>query len=285
MLWLDAEAVRNFVMVAELQSFTRAADALGSTQAAVSVKLKRLEERVGRKLIERTPRRVRLSAEGALFIDSARAFLVAHDNAVAGLSCGTRHFALGIAGHVAGPEVTTLLARLNQHDPALTIEVQVDNSSNLLDAFDRGKLDAAIVRREDDRRDGEVLGPEHFGWFATPDFHHRQGEPIRLATLSRACGVRDVATRTLDDAGIPWVEVFVGGGSSLVTAGVAAGLATSVFPSRLTPPGTVEISRKFGLPAVPSSEIVLHTTLTDRRSREALRILACAFREHRASAG
>ncbi|PWK64590.1 LysR family transcriptional regulator [Aminobacter sp. AP02] len=285
MLWLDAEAVRNFVMVAELQSFTRAADAMGSTQAAVSIKLKRLEERVGRKLIERTPRRVRLSAEGALFIDSARAFLAAHDNAVAGLSCGTRRFALGIAGHVAGPEVTTLLARLNQHDPALTIEVQVDNSSNLLDAFDRGKLDAAIVRREDDRRDGEVLGPEHFGWFATPDFHHRPGEPIRLATLSRACGVRDVATRTLDDAGIPWVEVFVGGGSSLVTAGVAAGLATSVFPNRLAPPGTLEISRKFGLPAVPSSEIVLHTTLTDRRSREALRILACAFREHRANAG
>jgi DNA-binding transcriptional LysR family regulator len=285
MLWLDPEAVRNFVMVAELQSFTRAADAMGSTQAAVSVKLKRLEERIGRKLIERTPRRVRLSAEGALFIDSARAFLVAHDNAVAGLSCGTRRFALGIAGHVAGPEVTTLLARLNQHDPALTIEVQVDNSSNLLDAFDRGKLDAAIVRREDDRRDGEVLGPEHFGWFATPDFHHRQGEPLRLAALSRACGVRDLATRTLDDAGIAWVEVFLGGGSSVVTAAVSAGLATAVFSSRLAPPGTVEVSRKFGLPEVPSSEIVLHSTLTDRRSREALRILACAFREHGASAG
>jgi len=284
MLWLDAEAVRNFVMVAELQSFTRAADALGSTQAAVSVKLKRLEERIGRKLIERTPRRVRLSADGALFIDSARAFLTAHDNAVAGLSTGTRRFALGIAGHVAGPEVTTLLARLNKHDPALTIEVQVDNSSVLLDAFDRGKLDAAIVRREDDRRDGEVLGPEHFGWFATPDFHHRQGEPIRLAALAPACGVRDLATRTLNDAGIPWVEVFLGGGSSVVTAAVSAGLATAVFSSRLAPPGTVEISRKFGLPEVPSSEIVLHSTLTDRRSREALRILACAFREHRATA-
>ena len=284
MLWLDAEAVRNFVMVAELQSFTRAADALGSTQAAVSVKLKRLEERIGRKLIERTPRRVRLSADGALFIDSARAFLTAHDNAVAGLSCGIRRFALGIAGHVAGPEVTTLLARLNKHDPALTIEVQVDNSSVLLDAFDRGKLDAAIVRREDDRRDGEVLGPEHFGWFATPDFHHRQGEPIRLAALAPACGVRDLATRTLNDAGIPWVEVFLGGGSSVVTAAVSAGLAPAVFSSRRAPPGTVEISRKFGLPEVPSSEIVLHSTLTDRRSREALRILACAFREHRATA-
>ena len=64
---LDVEAVQAFVMVAELQSFTRAAEALGSTQAAVSMKLKRLEERLGEKLIERTPRLVRLSARGASF--------------------------------------------------------------------------------------------------------------------------------------------------------------------------------------------------------------------------
>jgi len=42
---LEVEAVRAFVMIADLQSFTRAAVALGSTQGAVSVKLKRLEER------------------------------------------------------------------------------------------------------------------------------------------------------------------------------------------------------------------------------------------------
>ncbi|MGG2473862.1 LysR substrate-binding domain-containing protein, partial [Rhizobium sp. BR5] len=86
-------------------------------------------------------------------------------------------FGLGIAAHVAGPEVPTLLARLNAHDPGLTIEVRMDNSRVLLDAFDRGEIDAAIIRREDDRRDGEVLGPEHFGWYATPQFEHRQGEP------------------------------------------------------------------------------------------------------------
>ena len=50
--------------------------------------------------------------------------------------------------------------------------------------FDRGEIDAAIIRREDDRRDGEVLAPEHFGWFAKPDFEHRVGEPLRLAASS-----------------------------------------------------------------------------------------------------
>lgn len=279
---LDVDAVKAFVAIADLQSFTRAADALGATQGAVSVKLKRLEERVGQKLIERTPRRVRLSAQGAVFLNSARDFLAAHDRAVFGLSSVRRRFALGIATHVGGREVPSLLARLNAHDPALTIEMRLDDSRDLLDAFDRGDIDAAIIRREDDRRDGEVLAPEHFGWFATPGFEHRPGEPLRLASSSPSCLIRSVANRALDAAGIAWVEVFLGCGSFAVCDAVAAGLATAVFPHRLAPPGTIEVSRRFGLPSIPSSEIVLLSTLSDARSRDALRTLATAFREHRA---
>ena len=65
MMTLDLDAVRAFVLVAELSSFTRAADALDTTQSAVSLKLKRLEAALGRQLLERTPRIVRLSADGA----------------------------------------------------------------------------------------------------------------------------------------------------------------------------------------------------------------------------
>ena len=244
------------------------------------MKLKRLEDRVGQKLIERTPRSVRLSAQGAVFLGSARDFLAAHDRALAGLSSVRRRFALGIATHVGGPEVPTLLARLNAHDPALTIEVRLADSRDLLDAFDRGNIDAAIIRREDDRRDGDVLAPEHFGWFATRDFVHRKGEALRLAASSPSCGIRNIATQALDAAGIAWTEAFLGCGSFAVAEAVSAGLAASVFPCRLAPPGTIEVSRKFGLPAIPSSEIVLLSTLSDARSRAALRTLATAFREH-----
>ena len=80
---LDVDAVRTFVTVADHRSFTRAAEALGTTQGAVSVKLKRLEDRLGQRLIERTPRQVRLSAQGEIFIVSAREFLAAHERAVA----------------------------------------------------------------------------------------------------------------------------------------------------------------------------------------------------------
>jgi DNA-binding transcriptional LysR family regulator len=284
MTTLDVDAVQAFVAIADHRSFTRAARTLGTTQGAISVRLKRLEEQVGYRLIERTPRSVRLSAQGAVFLDAARDFLAAHERAVAGLSADRRRFVLGIATHVGWAEVPTLLARLNAHDPALTIEVRLDNSPALLAAFDRGEIDAAIIRPEDDRRDGEVLVPEHFGWFATPDFVHRAGEPLRLAASSPSCGIRNIANQALDAAGVAWTEVFLGCGSFVVADAAQAGLAAAVFSRRLAPPGTIEISRRFGLPPLPPSEIVLLSRLSDPRSRAMLKMLATAFREHQSPA-
>ena len=280
MTTLDIDAVKTFVTIAEFRSFTRAAEALGTTQGAISVKLKRLERQVGHRLIERTPRLVRLSAQGAEFLAPARELLAAHDRAVAGLSSARRRFSLGIATHVGAPELPTLLARLNAHDPMLTIEVRLDDARDLLDTFDRGMIDAVIIFREDDRRDGVVLGPDHFGWFATPNFLHRAGEPFRLAASSPACGILNTATRALDAAALPWTETFLCCGAFAVADAVSAGLAISVFSRRVAPPGTIEVTEKFGLPALPPSEIMLLSALSDARSRAALKTLASAFREH-----
>jgi len=277
---LEVDAVRAFVMIADLQSFTRAAEALGSTQGAVSVKLKRLEDRLGKRLIERTPRQVRLSSHGEAFLSSAREFLAAHERALAALTAERRRFRLGIAAHVMGPEVPTLLAKMKVLDPCLTIEVQSDNSRALLDGYEMGTLDAIIVRSDDDRRDGKVLGPEHFGWFASADFEHRAGEPLPLASHPPCCTVRETATRLLDGAAIPWTDVFIGG-TSAVTAALSAGLAVAAFPCRLATPDMIEVGQALGLPSIPSLSIVLHSSLTDAKTRETLRAITAAFSEHR----
>src|SRR5438093_1153770 len=81
---LDIDTVEAFLLVAELQSFTRAAEALGTTQAAVSMKLQRLESVVGKRLVERSPRAVALTAAGAAFLPHARALIEAHDRALSG---------------------------------------------------------------------------------------------------------------------------------------------------------------------------------------------------------
>ncbi|MBP0651994.1 LysR family transcriptional regulator, partial [Mycobacterium tuberculosis] len=65
---LDLESVRLFVLAAEYGNLTRAAEAAGTVQPVVSQRLKALEARLDRKLIDRTPRYVRLTADGAVFL-------------------------------------------------------------------------------------------------------------------------------------------------------------------------------------------------------------------------
>jgi len=277
---LEVEGVRIFLAIADLRSFTRAAEVLGTTQGAISVKLKRLEDRLGQRLIERTPRQVRLSVQGEIFLQPARDFLLAHDRAMASLSAPRRRFRLGIGGHVMGPGIPALLARLKALDPALAVEVELGNARDLLDAFEGGRLDAIILRSDDDRREGLILGQERFGWFASPDFEHRRGEALKVAISSPSCAIRDVAGRLLDRAGIDWEEVFIGG-TAAIAAALSAGLAIAPFPYRLAPGDVVDRGETFGLPPLPVLSLVLHSALSDGGSRETLRAISAAFRDYR----
>jgi DNA-binding transcriptional LysR family regulator len=72
MTTLDIPTVQAFLLVAELESFTRAAEVLGTTQAAVSMKLQRLEGALRKRLVERSPRAVRLTSDGTAFLAPAR---------------------------------------------------------------------------------------------------------------------------------------------------------------------------------------------------------------------
>src|ERR1700754_5150316 len=113
---LDLDAVRAFIRIAELDSFTRAAESMQTTQAAISLKLKRLEKRLGNRLVERTPRNVQLSTHGAVFLEHARNLLEVHDRALAAFAGVRQRLTIGISDHVAGPELPTLIARMNAQD-------------------------------------------------------------------------------------------------------------------------------------------------------------------------
>ena len=275
---LDLDAVQAFVRIAELGSFTRAAEATRTTQSAVSLKLKRLEKRLGCRLVERTPRDVELSARGAAFLEHARELLEVHDRAFADLAAARQRLTIGISDHVAGPELPALIARMNAQDPQLLVEIRIGSSSDLLRSFDRRELDAAIVRLHAGRRDGELLAEEKFGWFAAPGWQHRAGEPLPVATMPEPCGVRVLAGQLLDEAGVPWTEVFVGGGVAAVTAAVMAGLGVSALARRMLPFGAVDVGPKLGLPDLPRLPILLHARVKDGRPRDALAALSAAFR-------
>jgi DNA-binding transcriptional LysR family regulator len=281
---LDIPTVQAFLLVAELQSFTRAAEALGTTQAAVSMKLQRLEAVVGKRLVERSPRAVRLTADGPAFLQNARALIDAHDRALLGELPARQQLSLGISDHAAGPELVPLLERLSAVSSQLSFAVTIGFSRDLLDAYDAGALDAVIVRQEAGRRGGEKLAEDTFGWFASPRLKWRRGESLRLATLAPPCGVRAIAVRALDKAGIEWSEVFIGGGVSAVIAAALAGLGVAPLARRIAPPGMVDLGPEQGLPPLANSKVMLHSKVGEPAKLAALRMLAATFRSVTAKA-
>jgi DNA-binding transcriptional LysR family regulator len=275
---LDIATVQAFLLVADLQSFTRTAEALGTTQAAVSLKLQRLETLLGKRLVERSPRAVRLTADGATFLERARALIAAHDRALSGEASVAQSLSLGISDHAAGPELVPLLERLHAMSSNLTLAVTIGFSREMQEAYDSGQLDAVIVRQEGSRRGGERLAEDEFGWFASRRFTVLKGQPLPLATLAPPCGVRAIAVRALDKAGLKWRERFVGGGVTAVVAAALAGLAMAPLARRIAPPGLVDVGPAHKLPRLGSSKVMLHSKVSDPAKLAALRAVAATFR-------
>ncbi|HEY4254504.1 MAG TPA: LysR family transcriptional regulator [Roseomonas sp.] len=276
---LDPEAVEAFVLVADLRSFTRTAGVLNTTQAAVSLRLRRLEERLGQRLLERTPRQVRLSIAGERFLGPARALVAASRRAAEAFEDAPARLAVGVTHHLVGPDLPRLLRRIGEGDAGVTLHLRTGSTRGLLELYDAGELDAVVVLRHDEsRRGGELLLTESFGWFSAPDFVLPAGSPVPLAAQPEPCSLRAMALRALDAAGITWREAFVGTGAAAVGAAAAAGLAVAPLACRAAPTGTVEIGRSIGLPPLSGRDAVLHSNVSGERAGAVLRRVAAAFR-------
>ena len=185
---------------------------------------------------------------------------------------------LGVSDHAAGDALPSLLGRLKDASPGLAVEVRVGLSQDLLASYEEGDFDAVIVRQERSNRGGELLTDDPYGWFASPSFKWEMGAPLALASLSPTCGVRAIAVRALDKAGIPWREVFVGGGVAALAAAIDAGLGAAVLARNVAPSGGIDIGGKYGLPPLPRSRVVLHARASDPETSEVLELVAALFR-------
>lgn len=273
---LDLVSVRLFVLAVEFGNLTRAAEAAGTVQPVVSARIKALEAVLGRKLLERTPRFVRPTEDGAAFLVKARALIAAHDDAARFDDAPKIRFAIGASDHALGAGLEPVIRHVRAAlPPRSAIELRLGMSQHVRGLFDGGELDAVIIRREMGGGDGEVLGTDPLGWRGLDDDLPGLDDAVPLVTLGPPCGVRAAAIRHLDAANRPWRESFVGGSCGALLAAVKAGLG-------LAPMGAVASGRlgdagpRLGLPALPASEIVMFVRTGSPAARAAARALEVA---------
>ena len=141
--------LRAFVAVAEKHHFSSAATELGVSQSTLSQALSALEAGLGVQLVERSTRRVFLTAEGSKLLPRAQAVMetvAEFSAAAAGGSDPLRSsMRLGLIPTIAPYVLPTILAGLGQRLPELTLWVIEDQTARLLTALREGALDAVLI--------------------------------------------------------------------------------------------------------------------------------------------
>src|SRR5258708_39308701 len=97
---IDIDQLRTFIAIAETGSFTKAAEFVHKTQSAVSMQMKRLEERLGRPIFTRDGRASKLTEDGERLLDYARRIVKLNVEALAAFSTAelTGRVRLGLPG-------------------------------------------------------------------------------------------------------------------------------------------------------------------------------------------
>jgi LysR family cyn operon transcriptional activator len=148
---LDLRALRYFVEIVQHGSFTKASETLHVAQPALSVSVRKLEERLGVALLIREARQVVPTAEGRILLDHAHRVLEQVDSARLAVEDAVDlkrgDVRIGLPPMYGLAYLPTLIGRFHRLHPGLTITALEGSADEIAGLVDRGVVDIAILER------------------------------------------------------------------------------------------------------------------------------------------
>jgi DNA-binding transcriptional LysR family regulator len=257
---LDIDALRTFSILAQNSSFTKTAQAVSRTQSTVSMQIKKLEDRLGFLLFERTRRTFVISDRGKQLLPFAQELLRIHDAGVrqALSDSVSGEIRMGITDYFLPESLAQVLAKFYQSYPQVKVHVTTGITAELLVKKRDGELDVVIGRRDLGSKAGEPIMRERLVWVAAPHFSLKRDEEVPLVMLPHGCGIRALVVKTLRKSKRAGFITFCGPSVLSLHGAIAAGLGVGCLTQGSVRDDFKRLGVKDGLPALPDSELVLH---------------------------
>ena len=287
---MDTRQLAAFCAVVERKSFSQAAERLGVTQPAVSLQVRSLEKRLGRKLLDRSGRSVEPTEAGLALYRGAQRMLALEGQLLEELQTGEEGELGGTleVGASTGPGSTVvpvLLCEFQRQNPGVAISLSISDTQTVVDRVAERELELGVVgasRRhrgvvfEPFFRDEVVLAcpPDHRFANRTIELGELREEP--LIVMQEGAGVRLVIEDELRRAGTrlrelqPKLEL---GLQESARSAVAAGYGVT-FISRAAveadlAAGTLALARVKGLDPAREISLVRSAGRSPTRAAEA----------------
>ncbi|HEY1153535.1 MAG TPA: LysR substrate-binding domain-containing protein [Pseudolabrys sp.] len=256
----DLELLRSFVSVVDSGGFTRAGERVHKTQSTVSQQIKRLEDDVGRPLLNRAGKTVVPTEDGERLLSYARRMLSLAEEARDVLARPSDEGAvrLGIPEDFAAYRLTELLANFARARPGLRLDVRADQSIHLRRDLERGELDLALLKRAAGEKGGIAVWPERVHWVTS------KANPVDLSCGSvpligfpAGCLYRAGAIHAIEAAGRSWHMAYSSSSLAGIQAAVGAGLGLGILSEIAILPNHRILTAKDGFAPIDKTEMAL----------------------------
>ncbi|SEC70194.1 transcriptional regulator, LysR family [Burkholderia sp. WP9] len=257
---LDSSLLRTFVTVAETGAVGVAAARLARTQAAVSMQLRRLEEELGQRLLDRSPRGVQLTEAGHLLLPYAHTILGAGADARRALGAGqvSGTVRLGMLEDIAVGRLPRALRRFSIAYPQVALEIVVDSSAALSNRLADGSLDVVVGDPALVDAAPLLTWTQPLFWVGARGFGRDARAPLPVVAFGDACLWQQQVLTALRRAGIAWRIVCTSTSLPAVQSAVEAGLGVSVLlDGNIRSESMRVLGHAEGLPDAPTADFGL----------------------------
>lgn len=256
---LDLTALRSFMAIADAGGVTRAAGFLNLTQSAVSMQIKRLEEVLQVPLLDRSARKVGLTAAGEQLLGYARRILSLNDEAFGRLTHDAYEgeVVLGVPHDIVYPAIPQALQRFSRDYPKMRVTLLSSFTRVLQAQFARGECDLILTTEDEVGTGGETLVDLPLIWIGAPGGSVWRNRPLRLA-YEHNCIFRSGVQAALDRAGIPWEMAVESDSTRAIEASVSADLAVHTVLAGSEPPYLERIAHGGLLPDLARMKVNLY---------------------------
>lgn len=265
---LQLDWLKCFVAVVDAGSLSSAAGEIHRSQSAVSMQLKKLESALGRRLLERDPRNLRLTPEGQTLLGYARRILDLHTEAQVTITGEelTGRVRLGVPDDYAARYLTPVLKRFAPRNSGVEIELDCEQSTSLIPRVARGELDLALVSRDHARR-GTLLFHEPMVWVGSGQFELWRRDPLPIAVYEETSLARRSAIASLAQQGRRYKVVYNSSSLAGQIAAVESGLAVAAL-TQCSAPGHLQIlGGEEGLGPLEPMEVAVYRSRDSRGSK------------------
>jgi DNA-binding transcriptional LysR family regulator len=268
---LDLDLVRCFVTVVKAGGFTRASKELHLTQSAITLKIKRLEDLLQKRLFLRTTKPLELSPEGEVVLGYASRLLDLNLELFQRLAKPreTGLLRLGIVQHFGYHFLPVWLSEFKKDWPGARLVTDMGTTADLLRGLEEERFDLVIAAagyskvaqsKMTSMLQEQYLQKEPLIWVqAERSKIDATKDPLPLITFGPLCRFRPIAVEALRKAGRSWEIVYDSPSISSVQMAVEADLGLSILSPFWLVPGIDIAGKKARLPALPTSHLALYS--------------------------